>query len=359
MLPCRRAFLSTSTLACLSTLASSFTLLPRSTSPRNLRIAARTRATTARTMSSSQEASITLMVENTARGRNILGEHGLSWWIEFNDKRVLFDTGQGQALLHNAKTLNLPVDSCDAIVLSHGHYDHVGGLEQVLEHSDKENKATIFMHQTALDAKYSGSTGTSRCISIPFLHGGDLKKKYQDRIRTFSNQDGPVEIVPGLYCTGEIPRRHDWEDTGGPFYLDAELSQPDLLLDDVSLFFESDKGIVIILGCCHSGILNTVDYIQELVTATTNKNNKDSNNLKPIHSVMGGLHLLSATNERMNKTIQGLKERNIQAIYPCHCTGDDATFQLQKSLPEGVVRHAHAGSHWSFHLAEDAATATK
>lgn len=277
---------------------------------------------------------VTLLVENTTQSPKVLAEHGLAWWIDIDgDKRVLFDTGQGNALMHNAEILGIPLDKRNAIVLSHGHYDHAGGLEQVL---NTFGPCPVWMHSAALQAKYSASTGSARCISLPFLYEHQLGK-YQDCIQTFP-KSGRTEIVPHLFCTGEIPRRIDLEDTGGPFFLDSKLNLPDPLSDDVALYFDTKDGIVVILGCCHSGILNTLEYIKE-----------QTGNTRPIHAVMGGMHLLQASKQRIQKTIEGLNDADIDSLFPCHCTGDEASFLLHQALPE-KVKYAHVGSHWQFDL---------
>lgn len=271
---------------------------------------------------------VTLLVENTARGRNILAEHGLAWWIEIGGKRVLFDAGQGWVIAHNSDILGIPVWEPDAIVLSHGHYDHVGGLQQILHPS---HACPICMHPAALAKKYSGtSPEDARCISLPFLHEHRLEQ-YCDRIK-YATQ--PSEIVPGLFCTGEIPRVHEFEDTGGSFFLDLDLIQPDPIADDLALYFDTADGIVVILGCAHAGLLNTLAHIKSLTD-------------RPIHTVMGGLHLLNASGERLSKTISALRESGIQELFPCHCTGDAAKQTLLQSLPQ-MTRHCHAGTRWEF-----------
>jgi 7,8-dihydropterin-6-yl-methyl-4-(beta-D-ribofuranosyl)aminobenzene 5'-phosphate synthase len=132
----------------------------------------------------------------------------------------------------------------------------------------------------------------------------------------------PTEIFPGIKVTGEIPRIYQIEDTGGPFYHDALCSRPDDLPDDQALFIETPKGLVVLLGCGHSGVINTLEYVQEL----TDK--------KPIHAVLGGMHLLRATSERITFTGDRLNDMAIVYLAPNHCTGLDAVCYFKARFPD-------------------------
>ena len=132
----------------------------------------------------------------------------------------------------------------------------------------------------------------------------------------------PTEVFDGVFVTGEIPRRTDYEDTGGPFFRAGECQQEDALLDDQAMFFESRLGTVVLLGCGHAGVINTLRYVQELTGA------------KPIHTVIGGMHLVKATPDRMDRTLGGLRQLDVQRLGPTHCTGSAATAELWSSLRE-------------------------
>lgn len=203
--------------------------------------------------------SVTALVENTARGPGILGEHVLAWWIDTGTHRVLFDTGQGLALVPNATQLGIDLATADAIVLSHGHYDHVGGLETALALAPA---ASLWLHPRAIEPKFSGLGGgvIGRRISIGFVEREEFHRPGRRVVATAE----PREIVPGLWMTGEIPRNNDFEDTGGPFFLDEKLTQPDPLLDDQAMFFTANEGVVVVLGCAHAGVINTLAYVAAL-----------------------------------------------------------------------------------------------
>jgi 7,8-dihydropterin-6-yl-methyl-4-(beta-D-ribofuranosyl)aminobenzene 5'-phosphate synthase len=263
---------------------------------------------------------ITVLVENTARGPGILGEHGLAWWIDTGTHRVLFDTGQGMALTHNAARLGIKLSQADAIVLSHGHFDHVGGLEAALTAAPQ---APLFLHPSAIERKFSGTDPAApRHISIPFVES-ELFRRTGRRIVASRE---PTEVVPGIWMTGEVPRTNDFEDTGGPFFLDEALTQPDPLLDDQALFFESRDGIVVVLGCAHAGVVNTLVHVAHLTGQKT------------IHSLVGGMHLENASPHRLAQTLEAFRRFDVQGIGAAHCTGFAATAAFWKEFPTRCVQ---------------------
>jgi len=267
-----------------------------------------------------------MLAENTASGNHIIGEHGIAIWIETAEHRVLFDTGQGMALRHNAEHLDINLSMADAIVLSHGHYDHVGGLEWMLQQAPR---AVLHYHPKATETKYSVSphNGTARQISLPYIE----ERKFATADRRVITSCDAHEVVPGVWATGEIPRTNDYEDTGGKFYLDANLTQPDPILDDQSIFIPTTKGLVVIFGCAHSGVINTLDHIEQLMGETM-----------PIRLLIGGLHLLNASEQRMQQTITELKNRQSKQMVFCHCTGAQAVCRLHQEFPDACV-NGHAG----------------
>lgn len=269
-------------------------------------------------------ARVTLLCENLARGRGILGEHGLAWWIEAGGRRVLFDTGQGLALEANARALGIDLGRADVIVLSHGHYDHVGGLPAALAAAPG---AALWMHPAARGAKFSGDGGggLGRRISTAFVEAGEFGEGREVRYVT-----GPEEIAPGVWVTGEVPRRTEWEDTGGAFFLDEALSVPDPLLDDMSLVIEAGGEAHVVLGCAHSGLANILLHVREM------------RGVRRAGWVMGGLHLLRAPAERLERTEEALREWGPTGLAACHCTGFWASARLVTEF-RGISVEAHAG----------------
>jgi 7,8-dihydropterin-6-yl-methyl-4-(beta-D-ribofuranosyl)aminobenzene 5'-phosphate synthase len=267
----------------------------------------------------SESVSITMVLENAVYQRGLRAEHGLSFHIQLGQRQVLFDTGQSDLLLHNARLLGVDLRSLDAIVLSHGHYDHSGGLKAAWSLSPS---CGLYLHPAATAAKYSVSAnGEARNIGMTY-EAGEVISTSAGTVWT----RGLTEVVPGLFATGEIPRETGFEDVGGRFFLDTACQQPDPLVDDQALFFDSRDGLVVLLGCAHAGVVNTLLHIERLTGA------------KRFHAVLGGMHLLTASPERIQKTIEVLEGCNIHLLVPMHCTGWAATVTLRNHFGDRCAR---------------------
>lgn len=259
-------------------------------------------------------ARITVLVENTATGQGLLAEHGVSFWIERNGTRVLFDTGQGYVLGNNAERLNVDLKTADALVLSHGHFDHTGGLAETLE----VLAPPVYVHPHAFAPRYACAPGMpARDIGMPGLDEAAVREKTR-----LVWTEGPTEVAPGLFATGPVPRRTAFEDTGGPFFLDPEGSEPDTFPDDQALYFESRQGTVIVLGCAHAGVINTVEHVRAL---TGNR---------PVFMVLGGMHLVAASPERMDQTVEAFRRIGVRHLLAGHCTGFPAMARLWQEFPD-------------------------
>ncbi|HVU34603.1 MAG TPA: MBL fold metallo-hydrolase [Opitutaceae bacterium] len=276
--------------------------------------------------------SVTVLVENTARGARHIGEHGLAYWIETPLHRVLFDTGQGLALAHNALVRGVDLAAADAIVLSHGHYDHVGGLQGALQ---RARHAALYFHPRVTEAKFIGPTAPGRRISLPYIEQ-EFFRSAADRVVATAE---PVEVVPGIRTTGEIPRTNRFEDTGGPFYLDADLTTPDPLLDDQAVYFDTRDGLVVLLGCAHAGVVNTLEHVAHLTGRAA------------IHAVVGGMHLENASERRLEETVAALRRFQVQRLGPMHCTGWKAVGLFQREFAAEYAPCA-VGTIWHFETVE-------
>lgn len=272
---------------------------------------------------------VSLLSENTAGGHGIHGEHGLAFWIECVGQRILFDTGQGLVLSENAAVMNVDLAFVDAIVLSHGHYDHTGGLAQVL--AAARRPLPVYAHPGALAAKYRATDVGVRDIGMPDA----CLRAVQGNAARLMPSVVAATIAAGIRTTGEIPRIYPEEASAERFCLDAEGRVADPVADDQALIVETGTGIVVLLGCAHAGLINTLDHIRDLTAGA------------PIRAVVGGLHLRSATPGRLEWTIRELRRFDIAALYPMHCTGFAATAALWQAFP-GRVQSAGAGATLTF-----------
>jgi 7,8-dihydropterin-6-yl-methyl-4-(beta-D-ribofuranosyl)aminobenzene 5'-phosphate synthase len=249
-----------------------------------------------------------------------LGEHGLSILIERENARVLFDAGQGEAFAANARTLNVDLTSLTNVVFSHGHYDHTGGIATLADIPPSAGFApSIHMHPAALDAKFAREPdGSAKYIGIsPKNRDWLLSREKKLHLSCES-----AEIASGVFTTGEIPERFAEEAVSSRFRLDEQLTRMDLMIDDQSLFVETDSGIVVLLGCCHRGLANTLTRVAEL--AETEK----------IAAVIGGTHLRHADEKRLDFTIETVIKFGVRRFVGTHCTGFDSAACLKNAIPD-------------------------
>jgi 7,8-dihydropterin-6-yl-methyl-4-(beta-D-ribofuranosyl)aminobenzene 5'-phosphate synthase len=253
---------------------------------------------------------ITILVENLARGRHLLGEHGLSFYIEVGNHRILFDTGQGKAIRNNADVLGIDLAGVDTVVLSHGHYDHAGGFAALPAGASSRR---VFLHPSAFETKFSRHPdGSVHDVGLSELTRAALQERKVELV--WSRE--PTEAVENVLVTDEIPRHTVCEDVGGAFFTDRACTQPDLLADDQALAIRTPQGVVLLLGCAHSGVVNTIDCVARLLGEGQ------------FHAVIGGMHLIGASHKRIKATLEALENHDVRLIGPCHCTGATATASL-------------------------------
>jgi 7,8-dihydropterin-6-yl-methyl-4-(beta-D-ribofuranosyl)aminobenzene 5'-phosphate synthase len=264
------------------------------------------------------ELRITTLSENTtlARPRGLLGEWGLSILVEVDDLKVLLDTGQSISTVHNADVLGIELSQIDKIVLSHGHYDHTGGLRKVLRRMRKE--VEIMAHPDAWDAKYgyNPAENYSMYIGVPFQ-----REELESLGAVFKLTDEPVWLSDNMVTSGEIPMTTDYETIDPGLYVkEGSEFRPDLLRDDQALFIKTQQGLVVILGCAHRGVINTLRHAQKVT------------GVEPIHAVVGGTHLFRASEVQLELTIAELKALGIQRLGVSHCTGMLAAARLAQEF---------------------------
>ncbi len=263
------------------------------------------------------EMKITILADNQSIDgwRN---EHGLSLLIEAGRERILFDTGAGTALMPNLETGKVNLSGVSKLILSHGHHDHTGGLSQVLpllQDCEVLSGPDIAGKHFSLHAD-----GVMKEISMPPDCAEALKK------HPFKREfDRFTAIAPGIFLTGPIPRISG-EDCGGDFYLDPQGKTPDFIAEETALLLESG---VLIQGCCHAGIINTLEHCR-----------KQRPDIR-IHTVIGGLHLLHAGEERLKQTADCLKSLSLKRLILLHCTGPEAEeYRQTQGICETVVGKA-------------------
>ena len=246
-----------------------------------------------------------------------IGEWGFGAIVEVDGHRILFDTGaRPTTVLQNARELKVDLTQVPEVVLSHNHSDHTGGLLTL-----RKDVAA-----RAPDALARVHVGRGLFWSRPRAGGAEeanlpLKTRadYAAAGITFVEHDGPQQILPGVWLTGPVPRVHperNWSDTGQ--VRTPEGLVEDTIPEDQSLVFDTDRGLVILAGCGHAGIVNTVEYARKVV--------RDA----PIYAIVGGLHLYALDDERLNWTADQLKANGLANLVGAHCTGIEAVFRIRQ-----------------------------
>ena len=253
---------------------------------------------------------VDIIADDEVRARGFLAEHGLAYWLRVDGRQILFDTGQGLVLKHNAALLQHSLSDVDFILLSHGHYDHIGGLLQVHEAAPN---AVLYAHPAALQPKYKKiPDGSTQSIGI--------ESTLPDHIQ-FTSVTKPTSITQHLHMTGPVPRYTEFEQIPAVF-CDVSGSKPDTIPDDQACYLETPQGIVVLLGCAHHGLINTLNHIAAL-TGTTH-----------FHGIAGGTHLIAADAHQLEQTILALSSFQFDWLAPGHCTGTHARNALWAAFPQ-------------------------
>jgi len=238
---------------------------------------------------------------------DFLAQWGLSILIETDEVNILFDTGRSISAMYNADTLGVDLNKIDKIVLSHSHLDHTGGLHEALRRISK-SEIEIIAHPQIWAVRYNRREGEAdKFMGIPFQ-----RQELENLGAVFNLTTKPVRITDNIMTTGEIPMVTEFEqiESGDLSRLREEEVglKPDKLLDDQAIFINSGQGLVVITGCAHHGIINTLYHAQQLTGVAT------------IHTIIGGAHLVDASEERIWLTIAALQDLNVQKLGLCHCT---------------------------------------
>jgi 7,8-dihydropterin-6-yl-methyl-4-(beta-D-ribofuranosyl)aminobenzene 5'-phosphate synthase len=272
---------------------------------------------------------LTTLSENTAGKVGLLAEWGLSILVEVDGYKVLLDTGLDTSAAHNAAIMGIDLSKVDRIVLSHGHHDHTGGLCHVLNAMKKEIE--IIAHPDIWAAKYSRTfSKKAQYAGIPFA-----REALESWGASFSLTKEPVWITDSIVATGEIPMHTKYEKIDRDLLVKAGGKlHPDPLNDDQALIIKSRLGLIVVLGCGHRGMINTLHHARKIT------------GVERIHMVVGGTHLLHASTEQMDLTIAELKRLGVRKIGTSHCTG----------LPAAAVLFQKFGDKFFFNNAGNVVT---
>lgn len=251
-----------------------------------------------------------------------LGEHGFSALVEREDGSLLFDTGAGATLLPNAQRMNRDLRPVEKVILSHGHCDHTGGLWPLLRSCGPKE---IYAHPAVFQRRYAIRSGHAASIGLPydelFLTGLGASFHYADSWR---------ELAPGLFLTGAVPRVTRFEAGDAGLCCDEGGCHPDPVPDDQSLVFVTPKGLLLLFGCCHAGVVNTIEHARRL------------SGVDELYGVIGGCHLGFCSAGQLEGTVKALKRYRVKKICVSHCTGFAASARLAAEFP-GILHPAQVG----------------
>ena len=274
-----------------------------------------------------QQISLTVLVDNnTLIDQYFIGEPGLSFLMETRGKKILFDTGYSDAFLANAGKMGINLRDLDYVVLSHGHFDHTGGLLPLVNHLI-EAKINSIPHKVPQLIAHPWCFYPKPMSPLPntgsLLNEGEVRRQFPVNL-----SDKPVWITEDLVFLGEIPRKFSFERKKPgkrKIVLPDGSTEPELLLDDSALAFRASTGLVIITGCSHAGICNITEYAREVC-------GEDK-----VVDIIGGFHLLSPGPQRIKKTGEYLGNLSLKALHACHCTSLSSKIALANFCPIAEV----------------------
>lgn len=275
---------------------------------------------------------LTILTDNVVPGKSVaIGEHGLSIFVETENGDFLFDTGRGKTVVHNAYVFQKNLSGINKIVLSHNHSDHTGGIQDVL-YGIRRKPIDVYAHEDLFLYRFRKKNDTDEYQGIPFTQG------HLERFGAhFVFNREYVEIDTGIFLTGEVPRLTPFEkaDMQNRFMIKNGEMVPDTIDDDQSMVIYTDKGLLIILGCAHAGIINVINYILE------------KTGRQYIFAIIGGTHIGFSGEVQLSESIAALKTYDIQHIIPAHCTGPLAISRMKHEL-EDIFQFSHVGFSMEF-----------
>lgn len=260
---------------------------------------------------------IRILTENTAYRRGILAEHGLSLLIQTETQRLLFDTGQTGVFRKNAHKLGIDLARVDGIILSHGHYDHCGGLGVWME--QEQIRIPVYINKEAFEKKYTQNlkSGELREIGIDWS-----KEACGEYLRLI--EGARTEILPDVFLVSQIPLCTAFEPYPGLFWKEGAKGkiEQDYMEDEQLLVIRTEKGLHVFAGCAHAGIINCVRHVTALFPG------------EHIYSLTAGMHLKGVSGARVRETADAIRNMEIETVVPMHCTGIIGIAAMKEELGE-------------------------
>lgn len=265
---------------------------------------------------------ITTLIENMPDNEQTLAfEHGFSVYIECEGKKILFDTGQTGDFVKNAVALGIALERTDAVVLSHGHYDHTGGVSALLEHLEKGVKIPCYVGKEFFLEKYKLlEDGSFKYNGNPFPKAL-LEQENSPMELNFVEQD-VTWLAENIVLFKNFQRVTGYEQVNPKFFVkQGESYIQDYFPDEIALGIIIEQGLVLIAGCSHVGIVNMLEHVKRILQL-------------PVIAVLGGTHLVEAEEERLKKTAEAFREHGVQRIAVSHCTGEEGMGLLKREFPK-------------------------
>jgi 7,8-dihydropterin-6-yl-methyl-4-(beta-D-ribofuranosyl)aminobenzene 5'-phosphate synthase len=278
--------------------------------------------------------------------RNLKGAHGQAFYISIGSENILFDTGgSSEVLLHNMNELGLEPQSITKIFLSHGHYDHTYGLPGLLDSIDPVNPIPVFGHPSITEEKVFKMAIIKKNIGFP-----NLSEEQQNKIEYHLTRD-PVILAEGLTSTGEISNR-PYRDGSEPnaYHEVGKTLEVDPVFDDQSVVLDTEEGLVLIAGCCHAGLLNTLEHVEKM-------------RKKSFKAIIGGTHMVRYSKKEVEEVADILEGKyNLPDLYLNHCTDNfplplvrktPVTKILKQKFGRAKVKTCAVGTELVFEVPED------